>query len=139
MDFEEKKVFPWLFGHERKTYPDLVLFKEHPDRKKNVLYYVRVDERGSNDLVEVEKNGNKFSITGNFPVRIRVNRDMIDYNSNVSIWHNGQQTFNTNAVVRPDIMQKTLKERLDPFYIFDDEFVSVPGAPLNQGRSEKEL
>ena len=36
-------------------------------------------------------------------------------------------------------MQKTLKERFDPYYIFDDEFASVPGAQLNQGRTYNDL
>jgi len=140
MDFGETEIFPWFFQKERNPYPDFVLFNEHPDRQKHMLYYVKTEQdRNPKHLAEVEKNGNKFHITGDFPVTIQVNRNMVDFDSPIEIWHNGEQTFKTNPQVRQDVMQKTLQERLDPYYIFDDEFHSSPGAPLNQGRSEKDL
>jgi len=107
MDFGETEIFPWFFQKERNPYPDFVLFNEHPDRQKHMLYYVKTEQdRNPKQLAEVEKNGNKFHITGDFPVTIQVNRNMVDFDSPIEIWHNGEQTFKTNPQVRQDVMQK---------------------------------
>ena len=55
-----------------------------------------------------------------------VNRKMVNMNENVEIYHNGTKTVDKKPVTNEKIIEKTLYERKDPDYIFEDEFVSIP-------------
>ena len=63
MNKEDAKIFPWLFEHDRKPYPNFIIFKQHPRRTKDVFYYIRIGEtKIKSDMNEtlVFKNGNTF-------------------------------------------------------------------------------
>ncbi len=40
MATEDAAVFPWLFNLTRNPYPDTILFKQHPRRKRDNFYYI---------------------------------------------------------------------------------------------------
>lgn len=55
-----------------------------------------------------------------------VNNKFVNPNEPVTIIHNGQVTVQRAMQFKPDVAEKTLVERIDPYYIFEDEFVSEP-------------
>ena len=51
---------------------------------------------------------------------------MVDFNKNVTIYHNGKKTVDEKPKIKSDVINRTLKERIDPAFIFQDEFKSEP-------------
>lgn len=49
-----------------------------------------------------------------------MNRNMIDPSSPVVVIHNGQVTVKKNMQPNIEIAKKTLYERMDPYYMFED-------------------
>jgi hypothetical protein len=75
----------------------------------------------------VSKNGNIFIIESEqIPVVIYLNRFIVNFTQDVQIWHNGSLTVSRRPEKKKDIIVKTIETRLDPEYIFEDRFVSVP-------------
>lgn len=77
------------------------------------------------------KEGNQFNVYSNRSVVVLVNRKMVNPNQPITIRHNDQVTVNRNMQTKPEICKKTLLERIDPYYIFQDEFASDPPAIIN--------
>ncbi len=59
------------------------------------------------------------------PVTIYVNRLTVDQNY-VKIYHNGTLTVCRKPQKDHKIVEKSIREREDPFYIFEDCFISIP-------------
>ena len=55
-----------------------------------------------------------------------INSMMINENEKVKIYHNGELSREEYPKQNEEIIEKTLYERLDPNYIFEDEFCSNP-------------
>lgn len=51
---------------------------------------------------------------------------MINENEKIKIYHNGELSREEYPKQNEEIIEKTLYERLDPNYIFEDEFCSHP-------------
>ena len=49
MDRQDAGVFNWLFGFVRNPYPDIIIYKQCPRRKKTTFYNLRLGD---------SKNGN---------------------------------------------------------------------------------
>ena len=61
-----------------------------------------------------------------------VNRKMIDPTKTINIVHNNVESLtNLSMKVNEDFMVESAKDRLDPFYIFEDKFTSVPSQIFN--------
>ncbi len=67
----------------------------------------------------------------NRTISILVNRMMINQGQPITIVHNGTITQQRPMMFKSDIAQKTFFERLDPYFTFEDEFISDPPAPIN--------
>lgn len=112
----------------RNPYPDTILFKQCPRRTKPTFYYLRLDENAKSESEQtlVLKEGNVFRIFSNQKIGVMLNQNMIDPNQPVTIVHNGAVTAQRQFQPRPDVAERTMLERVDPYYIFEDEIVSVP-------------
>jgi hypothetical protein len=56
---------------------------------------------------------------------------MVNPNEPITITHNNQVTVNRTMQPKPEVGKKTLLERIDPCYIFEDELVSDPPSIIN--------
>lgn len=72
----------------------------------------------------VLKERNTFRILSNRKITVLVNSKMINPNETVKIIHNGVVISERFMNSRLDVMEGTLLERMDPFFIFEDEFES---------------
>lgn len=59
-------------------------------------------------------------------VFIYVNRAMVNFTQDVEIYHNGVLTVKRRPLTTEQIVYKSINERGDPFYIFEDCMASVP-------------
>lgn len=115
----------------RNPYPSFILFKQHPRYKKKYFYYLEVDPEAHTDIIKVLQKGNEFHIESDkMVVTVYVNRFTVDFNSEVKIYHNQELTVCRKPQKNIPIISKTIDERMDPYYIFEDSFISVP----NQNR-----
>ena len=60
------------------------------------------------------------------PVTVYVNRLFVDYNQMVRIFHNSILTVEKKPERNWDVVTKTIDDRVDPSYIFEDCLISVP-------------
>ena len=78
-------------------------------------------------MLVVSKNGNIFVIESEqMPVTIYLNRFVVNFAQDVNIWHNGSLTVSRRPEKKKDVINKTIEDRLDPDYIFEDYLISVP-------------
>jgi hypothetical protein len=105
MDKQDTIIFPWLFGHTRNPYPDVILFQQCDDRRKqSTFYYLRLGDNKKGDENEetvVFKEGNKFKILSNRIITVMVNRNMVDPMQPITIMHNNQITVNQQMQSNP--------------------------------------
>lgn len=130
MDKQDTGVFKWLFSHTRDPYPDTVLFHQPATGpKKTTFYYLRLGPSKSgkeDEEVLVFKDGNQFRIFSNRVITVLLNKKMVNPSQPVTIIHNNKQTQQRPMQFRPEVAEKTMFERIDPYYIFEDEIVSEP-------------
>lgn len=108
---------------------------QHPVNIKETFYYIKLEDLPkdgvkkhlNDELTIVIKNGNDFKILSNRAVTVMVNRKMINISQPINIIHNDAESLSNQYMkVREEIMIETANSRLDPEYIFEDYFTSVP-------------
>ena len=60
------------------------------------------------------------------PVTIFINRLFVNFSQNVKIYHNNVLTVDKMPMRNLSIVQQTIDDRVDPFYIFEESLLSIP-------------
>jgi hypothetical protein len=75
----------------------------------------------------VHQKNNDFYIESELmTVTIYVNRRIVDFSRPVRVFHNNRQTVVRRPQSDITVIRKTIWERGDPYYVFEDSFISVP-------------
>ena len=62
MNHQDAKMFANFLKEERRPYPELILFKQHPRCRKQFFYYLEVDPDSHKELLLVHQKHNNFYI-----------------------------------------------------------------------------
>lgn len=130
MHHKDAHILISFLEERREPYPDYILWKQHPRTQKKWFYYLEVDPaKHAKHLITARKVNNTFYIDGpeDLTVTVYFNELMVDFNQEVRVHHNSTITARKRPEINMDVVRRTVDERGDPDYIFQDYLVSVPG------------
>lgn len=126
MDKAEMEGIHWTLNHQRNPFPQRVNWVQCNDVPKETFYWLKVkpdEAKPKAKLTAINQGNNTFTIESNdySAVCIRFSDSMIDFNSPVNIFFNGQQVFSNFIQRQMHVLSTSIQERFDPTVIYSGE------------------
>ena len=120
MDREDAAAVPWMAQRSRNSRPEKVVWLQD-DVTHPRFYWLAVDEPAARSMTSAERNGQEIRITGEGPIKVRLDDAMLDLDEEVVILRNGEEVFRGHVPRTMSALSRTLAERGDPRGIYSAE------------------
>ncbi len=117
MDRKDEEALPWMADYARNPWPDRIVWFQD-DVTHDRFYWIRLPNGTARqgDKIVAVVNGQQIDLTGNVPsgTRIRLSDQLLDLDKPIMVTVNGTRVCERIAKRSPDVIRRTLEERLDP-------------------------
>ena len=130
MGGQDAVAIPWMTQFERNTFPTRIVWKQD-DVIEPRFYWLAVDPKSIRDRAEIvatrKKNSIAIETKDADQVTVRLNDDMLDLDSPISITSGGSTVYQAKLPRTIGTLAKTLAERGDPKAVYSAEvLVAIP-------------